>query len=1160
MISPYSPLKYLLAPMLILTGLINGMIPPAYLSQSSKSASADTGSRPNPEIELKHPRSPVSTPRPDGANQIAQTQALTDYGRLPMSFEVNRGQIDQQVKFFSRGSGYNLLLTSNEAVLSLHRNLTSKIGRSKNSSMPAAARHRAQSSPSPLRMRLVGASLAPQIDGADQLPGKSNYLIGTDPDKWRTNIPQYARVQYRNVYPGVDMVYRGNQRQLEYDFIVAPGANPDDIKLSFNGMERMRVDVQGDLVLAIAGGEIRQHRPFVFQMSNGSKKEIPGRYVIKGRSQVGFQVAAYDVTRPLIIDPILSYSTYLGGSGNDRGTGIAIDAAGNAYVTGFTESFNFPTANALKPSHALDNNKDAFVTKLNAAGTALVYSTYLGGNGLDSGNGIAVDSEGYAYVTGATNSNNFPTTPGAFQTTANPSDAFVVKLNPTGSALVYSTRLGGTFGAAGASIAIDSAGNAYVAGDTPSSDFPIVNGFQNTSVSFNQTVFMAKLNSTGSSLLYSTYIGVGAAHGIAIDAAGNAYVTGDAISNNPFSSFPTTPGAFQTAYRGFTDAFITRIDPSQLGAASLVYSTFLGSNGNDFGNAIAVDSDGNAYVTGRTGSGSGPTIFPTTAGAFQSTVPNVGDAFVTKLNPAGSNLVYSTTLGGRGEDVGNGIAVDTAGNAYVVGTSGSCDFPRHNNNLLICPAVDGVFVVKLNPAGADVVYSARLGSKSGLADVGTAIALDTGGNLYITGRTDSPNFTVLPGAPQTTFGGFADAFVAKIVGSDTPVGSNVIVQSGAVTVVFTNVSVGGNTTATAIDPNLAGTLPSGFVPLDNFAFDITTTATVTGPITISFKVLSITDPTVFASLHIFHGENGLLVDRTVSSDFATRTISAAVSSLSPFVIAQAVDVNNSPAARCKDITIPAGNSCAATITAGDVDNGSFDPDSGDSVTLSLDSTGPFGLGSHTVQLIATDGHGASSSCNATVTVVDVTAPTITNCASDKTISAGANCQASVPDLTSEIAATDNCSTSMSITQSPAAGAIVGPGNTEVTITVKDAAGNSATCRATVMVIDAKPPEISDGASASPSTLWPPNKKMALVTINYSVTDNCDSSPVCTLSVTSNEGGSADWQILDAHHVLLRAERAVGGEGRIYSIKITCTDENNNSSSKVVTVTVPHDQR
>jgi hypothetical protein len=692
-----------------------------------------------------------------GANQLegrtllstagaSNDQFLQSYGQIPLSFEVNRGQTAAEVDFLSQGNGYSLFLTPTETVLSLQK--------------PPRATGDGTATPDAavLRSRFVGANPQPQVVGVDQLASTSNYLIGNDPSQWQTNIANFGRVEYHNLYPGVDLVFYGNQRQLEYDYVVAPGTDPGVIKLAIDGTESMTLDDQGDLVLHTSGGDVLEHAPVVYQDSGGVRQPVSGQFVLEGDGQVGFALGAYDHSQPLIIDPVLSYSTYLGGAGEDDGYGIAVDAAGNAYLTGNTGSTNFPTtADAVQTSFG--GNADAFVAKLNPTGTALVYSTYLGGSGGDFSYGIAVDGSGNAYVTGQTNSANFPTTSGAFQRTygGGNTDAFVAKLNPTGTALVYSTYLGGSDNDSGEGIAVDAAGDAYVTSATASANFPTTAGALQTSFGGNgfYDAFVAKLNPTGTALVYSTYLGgsnndYGA--GIAVDAAGDAYLTGYTASTN----FPTTAGALQTPYGGGnTDAFVAKLNPT---GTALVYSTYLGGTGDDRGLGIAVDAAGNAYVTGYTAS----TNFPTTGGAFQRTYGGGGnvDAFVAKLNPMGTALVYSTYLDGSDDDYGVGIAVDAAGNAYVTGITASANFPTTADALQTSYGGGpyDAFLTKLNPTGTALVYSTYLGGTGD--DSGLGIAVDAAGNAYVTG-TASTNFPITAGALQTSYGGSYDAFVTK---------------------------------------------------------------------------------------------------------------------------------------------------------------------------------------------------------------------------------------------------------------------------------------------------------------------------------------------------------------------------------------------------------------
>jgi len=684
------------------------------------------------------------------------------YARLPLSFEANQGQTDEQVKFVSRGSGYTLFLTGTEAVLALNQPQPAppKSGRTQRDApmerwRPAGLGGFSQLLTPPgagkmpalhtqegatLRLKLIGANPKPEVRGVEELPGKSNYFIGNDPSKWRTNVPNYAKVEYRDVYRGINLVHYGNGGQLEHDFVVSPGADPSVIRFAIEGADKMELDAQGDLVLHAGGGEARLRKPVVFQQVDGGRQEVRGGYVVRPGSQsairdlsrrsrepqseIAFQVGSYDPTRPLVIDPVLVYSTYFtagqaiavdssgnayvcGGDtvkkinpdgsalvystviGGASCGGIAVDGAGSAYVTGYTTSTNFPTVSPLQDTYG--GAYDAFVAKLNAAGSALVYSTYLGGSDEDHGRSIAVDSSGNAYVTGQTSSTNFPTVGSLQAANSGNSDAFVAKLNAAGSALVYSTYLGGSSSDWGTGIAGDSSGNVYITGYTYSTNFPTASPLQATKVGFDNDAFVAKLNAAGSALVYSTYLGGNGsdfAQGIAVDGAGNAYVTGLTGSTN----FPAV-GPLQATNSGGLDAFVAKLNAA---GSALVYSTYLGGSGEDGGYRIAVDASGNVYITGYTYSPNFPT-----ASALQATMRGNSDAFVAKLDAAGSALVYSTYLGGSSYDYGYGIAVDASGSAYVTGNTSSANFPT----VSPLQASGGWFVAKIAEAGAGCAYS-----------------------------------------------------------------------------------------------------------------------------------------------------------------------------------------------------------------------------------------------------------------------------------------------------------------------------------------------------------------------------------------------------------------------------------------------------------------------
>jgi len=634
--------------------------------------------------------SPISASQ---ADPKAQAKILESYGKLPLSFEANHGQTDARVKFLSRTGSYTLFLTGDEAVMALS-------GKKMNEAKMAGAAHSLRSGVAAakaggvLRMKLRNTNPAVKVTGMDALAGTSNYFIGNDPAKWRTNVPTYAKVKYEGIYSGIDLIYYGNQRQLEYDFIVGPGADPHRIAFDVRGAKRIRRDEHGDLVLKVGEGEIRWHKPLVYQEKDGVRQDIAARYAITDTGRVGFMLAKYDASSPLYIDPLI-YSTYLGGSGFDFGLGIAVDRSGNAYVMGSTSSRNFPTMDPLQATYG-GGDSDAFVTKINSKGSALVYSTYLGGSGNDTNpinaglywGGIAVDSMGNAYVTGGTDSIDFPVTPDAFQTTCGGtcySNAFVTKINPKGSALVYSTYLGGSHFDLGFGIAVDSAGNAYVTGDA-NAGFPTTPGaFQTT----GSGAFVTKINPKGSALVYSTYLGgsLGGSggYGIAVDRSGNAYVVGATNSTD----FPTMHPLQRTCdgCPTYNDAFVAKFNAT---GSALVYSTYLGGSNSNIGSGIAVDRWGNAYVTGFTDSTDFPTMNP-----LQATFGGDQDIFVAEINPTGSALVYSTYLGGSKSDIGSGIAVDSSGNAYVTGYTASPNFPTMNP---LQPALGGLanaFVAKI---------------------------------------------------------------------------------------------------------------------------------------------------------------------------------------------------------------------------------------------------------------------------------------------------------------------------------------------------------------------------------------------------------------------------------------------------------------------------------
>jgi hypothetical protein len=680
--------------------------------------SSRVASRPNPEI--------TASP------QIAARQRLrADYGRLPLQFEANEGQVDHRVQFVSRGAGYTLFLAGHEAVLSLR---------------PPVGDADSQV----VRMQLHGARDGGAVTGEAPLSGKVNYFIGSDASKWRTDVPTYARVRYDEVYDGIDLVYYGNQEKLEYDFVVAPGADPEQIVFGFADGRKTHLDERGDLVLAMDGADLRFLKPLVYQESGAGRVPVDGRYVQR-QDGIGFEVADYDRSRPLVIDPVLSYSTYLGGTHNETGRGIVVDGSGRVYVTGLTGSTNFPTVNAFQATVAPGDvlQTDAFVTKINAAGTAFEYSTYFGGNSRDFASDIAVNASGQVFVTGFTASTNFPQR-GALQAYGggdyiSGGDAFIAKFTAAGNALVYSTYVGGSGSDYGQGVAIDADGNAYVTGSTKSANFPVLNAVQPGlgSTSDTNDAFAFKINAAGTALAYSTYLGGSddeSGIAIALDAGRSAYVTGSTRSTN----FPVQ-NPFQGSNAGGLDVFVAKLDPS---GSSLVFSTYLGGPNApgdgamsfDNGHGIAVDSHGRAYVVGQTNTGN---LFPTT-GPLLGPGGGAVDAFVTRFSADGTALEFSTRFGGSGDDGARGVAIDAEDRPIVIGGTGSNDFPTVlplQAARLGPPGWYDAFVVRLTAAGTTLDFSTYLGGAG--IDTGSAVAVDAAGDVYGIGTAGGPDFPVV---------------------------------------------------------------------------------------------------------------------------------------------------------------------------------------------------------------------------------------------------------------------------------------------------------------------------------------------------------------------------------------------------------------------------------
>jgi uncharacterized repeat protein (TIGR01451 family) len=670
------------------------------------------------------------------------TRALIEqvYGKLPMRFEANQGQTDARVKFKARGAGYAVFLTSDEAVLQL---------RQAKADQPVKS--------AALRMKLIGSNRSSSVSGIEKLPTTSNYFIGNDPAKWRREIANYTGVRYDSVYPGIDLVWYGNQQRLEHDFLIAPGADPGLVKISFWGTDAMSIDGEGALVLRAGGEDLRLLKPLAYQESNGERRTVACDYRLGQEDQVEFRLGDYDPKLPLVIDPVLVYSTYIGGIGIDAIFDIAVDGEGAAYIAGRTDSADFPGPSPIQQARGTQG--EAYVLKINPEGSAIVFGTWIGGSGIDYANSVSVDRDGNVYLAGDTTSLDFPLQNSPQTSLRGASDAFALKIDSSGSMLVYSTYIGGLGQEGATALAVDGGSNVYLTGFTNSADFPVVNAFQparsgsGSGVGSTTDAFIAKLDPTGSSFVYSSYLGGSASDSgtaIDVDTTGAAYVTGDTSSMN----FPVV-NAFQATPAGQIDAFVARVDPS---GTALSWATYLGGSDFDIVKGIAVNGSGDAYVAGLTSSSN----FPIN-NAIQPSFRGSQDGFITRLKSDGSALDFSTYLGGTAFDQIYAIAVDSAGNTYVTGSTTSLDFPVVNavqSTKNGDPSIghSDVFVTKLNPQGSAIVYSTYLGGD--VSDQGNSIAVDATGNAYVTGTAFSGDFPTTPSPIRSA--GPSDSFVTKI--------------------------------------------------------------------------------------------------------------------------------------------------------------------------------------------------------------------------------------------------------------------------------------------------------------------------------------------------------------------------------------------------------------
>jgi sugar lactone lactonase YvrE len=762
-------------------------------------------------------------PQREAANTGAARRMLSaaDFGKVALSFEANQGQASEQVKFLARGQGYSLFLGKKGAVLAVSQP-AGRAGAAENEAeTKTAGAGRAASRVFPLD--LADANPAAAVVAEDALPGTANYFVGSDRSRWRTGVPTYSRVRYRSVYPGVDLVYYGNQNQLEYDFVVSPHGDPSVIRLQFGGAEGVRLAANGDLILrgdpsgaarGLGESEIAFRKPVVYQMAGGRRVPVEGSFQLLAGNRVGFRLGAYDHGRQLVIDPILAYSTFLGGAANAQADGggaaqIAVDAAGDAYIVGTTTVADFPTTtgayqSVLSGTEFIDNGTYSFVAKLNPAGNKLLYSTYLGGTGTasqpgDQINSIFLDAAGDAYLTGLVTASDFPVTANAFQPQLGSyQNCFLTKLGPSGAKLVYSTYVGGYNGEDTCTqVVANKAGNAYLVGTVNGTDFPTTAGaFQTTNPS-GKSAIVAEFNTTGTALVYSTFLGGNegtTGNALAIDSSGNAYVTGSTFATN----FPKASAGFENfneaeVSRGEATAYVAKLNAT---GTAVVYATYLGGSGgntytgeeSEIPSGIAVDSSGNIYVAGVTVSQDFPLLYPiqsknkTYNNTSQAGTERFANGFVTKLNSSLKKLVFSTYIGSsQGEVAASGasaLALDASGNAYIVGTTYGIDFPTTSGAFQPTNQgysasqdydVTNAYLAELSSTGK-LLYSTYLGGSGTndnnddyyfAGDYGSSLALDPSGNVYVAGIAQSPNFPTTAGALQTVKTAQSAAFVAK---------------------------------------------------------------------------------------------------------------------------------------------------------------------------------------------------------------------------------------------------------------------------------------------------------------------------------------------------------------------------------------------------------------
>ncbi len=812
---------------------------------------------------------------------LTQSVLSKNIGSSTLSFTKNHGQWDGKIKFRADVNGAIMWFGADGVFYQFTRSVGSEI-ESVDSQIDKKDRKISENKIDSyesimIKATFVGANSNLQIVGVDEVDYKTNYFLGQDESRWATNVPAYTAVIYENIYNGIDLQYYGNDLQMEYDFIVSPGVDYSQIKIQYEGVDAVTVNDAGELVVTTMWGEVVEQRPVIYQIKDGSRIYIEGSYLLQDNNSFSFELADYNTDLPLVIDPIITYSTYLGGASSDDGASIAVDDAGNAYIVGRTSSADFPVFNAY--SDTIQGSGDAIISKFNSYGN-VIFSTYFGSA---SGTGIVLDDAGSIYICGSAGV-DLPTVNPYIDTAQGNADGFIAKFNNSGDSLIFSTYFGGSGADYAEHIEVDASGSVYLGGYTGSTDLPVLNAYQPTYQGVSYDIFVAKFNSAGSGLIYSTYLGGTAqdySEGFAVDASGNAYISGGTQSTD----FPTTANAFQETHQGgYQDVFVTKLNSSGNG---LVYSTYLGSTLEDYGADIAVDDNGDLYLVGETDSDNFPLVNP-----IQSSNPGVEywGLFVSKLNSTGTALIYSTYMASGGDEDGMGLAIDQTGAVYVIADTDASSFPLENpiQSTYGGGGSDVVFF-KINPAGDSLVFSTYLGGSG--QDYPNDVAVDIAGSAYVTGRTRSTNFPRV-NAYQTSNKGSYDGFVtmykADLISFDEVVnpGANVAAfGSNGQTITFDSVETSGSVSVEytpvgpEVDPNLL-VLPTASL----LYYNISSTAGFVGNVEVCFEY-NPADVISEDQIAIYHYDStSTWVDITTSIDTATNTVCGVTDHFSPFAV------------------------------------------------------------------------------------------------------------------------------------------------------------------------------------------------------------------------------------------------------------------------------------